>query len=322
MTHPHISHSITHTITPTITRTALSLTLLAALSACGGGGDEATPAVATTQSVSIDFDIVAGTTPVRCGTLVNSLGTTSVSAQPKDLRYYVSGIQLLKADGSAVPLTLGANDDWNLTSGSHTLSLIDLENASGACPASTGTPATHSRITGTVPTGTYTGIAFEMGVPAALNHTDTVTAPKPLDIPGMAWSWQSGRKMAKVEVTDPDGTTGTWASKTFNFHLGSTGCTGNPVNGEIVSCVAPNRVAVKLASFNPSTQKIAFDLSALVAGENVTVNGGGATGCMSGGTDPECDTVFAALDLSFGTSATGLPLSGGVNQTVFKALAK
>ena len=120
----------------------------------------------------------------------------------------------------------------------------------------------------------------------------------------MAWSWQSGRKFAKLEVTDPAGATGTWSAKTFNFHLGSTGCIGNPVNGETTTCSAPNRMEVKLAAFNPATQKIALDLKTLLAGEDVTVNAAGAAGCMSGGTDPECDTVFSAMNLGWATDGT------------------
>ena len=73
-----------------------------------------------------------------------------------------------------------------------------------------------------------------MPLPFALNHSDYATATKPLDVAAMAWSWQSGRKFAKIEVTDPAGATGTWTAKTFNVHLGSTGCTGNPANGETV----------------------------------------------------------------------------------------
>lgn len=309
---------------PLILSCSAALAGLVLTPGCGGGGDDAPAAAspAASQAVTLTFDIVAGTTPVRCGTAVTGLGTSSATAQPKDLRFYVSGVKLLKADGTEAAVTLGANDDWTLTSGSDNVTLIDLEDATGSCAA--GTAATHATVTGTVAAGTYTGVKFVMGVPSALNHTDYATAAKPLDVAALAWSWQSGRKFAKVEMTDPDGTAGTWTAKTFNFHLGSTGCTGNPANGEIVSCTAPNRMDVKLASFDAGTQKIALDVAALLAGEDITVNAAGAAGCMSGGTDPECDTLFAAMDLDFNLAggATGLPKSGGANQTVFKALAK
>ena len=39
-----------------------------------------------------------------------------------------------------------------------------------------------------------------LGVPFPLNHTDITTAPAPLDLTSMDWSWQSGRKFAKIEL--------------------------------------------------------------------------------------------------------------------------
>jgi uncharacterized repeat protein (TIGR04052 family) len=228
----------------------------------------------------------------------------------------------VKADGSEVALTLAANDDWNLTSGGQAITLIDLEDATGACSA--GTAATNATVTGTVPAGNYVGVKMTMGVPFALNHTDYAVATKPMDVQAMAWSWQSGRKFAKIEVTDPDGTTGSWVAKTFNFHLGSTGCTGNPASGETVACTAANRMDFSLAAFNPATQKIAVDLQALLAGTDITVNQASAPGCMSGGTDPECLHVFEALAIDWKAdgTGTGLPVNGGAAQTLFRAVAK
>ena len=293
------------------------------LVACGGGSDPvATPPVATTKAVELSFAAVSGTDPISCASDLTDLGSTNTTGKLKDLRFYISNVRLVKADGSEVPLTLGANDDWNLTAGNDRLTLIDLEDATGSC--SSGTAATNATIKGTVPTGDYVGVRMTMGVPYALNHSDYATATKPLDIQAMAWSWQSGRKFSKIEVTDPAGAAGTWTSKTFNFHLGSTGCTGNPVNGETVSCVAPNRMDFQFASFDPSTQKIAVDVKALVAGTDITVNQAGAPGCMSGGTDPECLHVFESLAIDWNVTGTGtgLPLNGGGAQTLSKVIAK
>jgi uncharacterized repeat protein (TIGR04052 family) len=295
---------------------ALALASASLVAACGGGGDDAP------QAVALEFAAYSGGAPVKCGTTVTGLGSGSVDAQIKDFRFYISNVKLLRADGSEMALTLGANDDWNLTSGSNSVTLVDLEDATGSCAG--GTAATHTTVRGTVPAGNYVGVKLTMGVPFALNHSDYATATKPLDIQAMAWSWQSGRKFAKIEVTDPAGATGTWSAKTFNFHLGSTGCTGNPANGETVSCVAPNRMDFRFASFNPAAQKIAIDVQALVAGTDITVNQSGAAGCMSGGTDPECLQVFESLavDWKADGTGTGLPVNGGAAQTLFKAVAK
>jgi len=295
------------------------ISLTALLSACGGGGDSGpapAPVPSGPRSINLDFVATSGGTPVRCGTEVPGLGSGAVAAQIKDFRFYVANVQLLKADGTKQALTLGANDDWNLTKDGHTLSLVDLEDGTGACAG--GTAAMNARISGTVPAGSYVGVELTVGVPPTLNHTDTVAAPRPLDVTAMAWSWQSGRKFAKIEVTDPAGATGNWTSKTFNVHLGSTGCTGNPAVGEIVSCSAPNRMVFALSSFNPDSQRIAVDLKELLAGNDITRNGGGAAGCMSGTTDPECPKVFDALALQLGS---GVPVVGG-QQRLFKAVAR
>lgn len=299
-----------------VAATALALASATWLAACGGGGDSGP------QAVALEFAAYSGSTPVKCGTLVTGLGSGAVDAQIKDFRFYVANVKLVKADGSEVPLTLGANDDWNLSSGSDSVTLVDLEDATGSCAG--GTAATNTTVRGTVPAGDYVGVKMTMGVPFALNHSDYAAATKPMDVQAMAWSWQSGRKFAKIEVTDPAGTTGTWTAKTFNFHLGSTGCTGNPATGATVTCSTPNRMDVKLANFNPATQKLAVDVKALLAGTNITVNQAGAAGCMSGGTDPECLHVFEslAIDWKADGTGTGLPLNAGAAQTLFKAVAK
>ena len=156
-----------------------------------------------------------------------------------------------------------------------------------------------------------------------MNHTDwanPTTTKAPLDIQSMAWNWQGGRKFAKIEVTNP-----AWTSPTFNFHLGSTGCIGNPATGtQVSSCSAPNRMDVKFATFDPVTQKIAVDIKPLLDGTNVTINQAAATGCMSGGTDPECLNVFKALAIDWKAdgTGTGLPINGGAAQTLFRTVAK
>lgn len=298
---------------------ALPLAALATLAACGGGGgsDDDSP-----KTVTIEFAAVAGNTPIGCGSTVSGLGSGGVDAKLQDFRFYVSNVKLVKADGTEVALTLPADDDWNHSAGGNAVTLIDLEDGSGGCSA--GTSATHTSVTGTVPAGDYVGVRMTMGVPFALNHTDYASAPAPLDVQAMAWSWQSGRKFAKIEVVDPDGSTGTWAAHSFYVHLGSTGCSGNPANGETVSCVAANRMDFALAAFDPATQKIAVDLRALLAGNDITRNQAGAPGCMSGGTDPECAAVFQALAIGWNAdgSGSGLPVDGGAAQTLFRAVAK
>lgn len=289
----------------------------ALLSACGGGSDE--PSV---QPIEIAFTAMAGNETVSCASTLTGLGTNDTSGKIKDLRFYIANVKLLTAAGAEVPLTLGADSDWNATVGSNSLTLIDLEDKTGECA---GTVATNAVIKGTVPGGTYSGIRMTLGVPLALNHTDQGAAATPAVInnavhPGMAWSWAGGRKFAKIEAGNA-----AWAAPTFNVHLGSTGCTGdNPAAGLVSSCAKPNRLDFSFAAFNPGTQKIAVDVKSLLVGQDVTANVSGPTGCMSGPTDPECGEVFKALAIDWKPdgSGTGLTLGNGSTQTLFKVVSK
>lgn len=315
------------------------------LSACGGGDAEPSGP----QAVAIEFATVAGSTPVDCGTAsIANLGTTSANGRLRDARFYISNVALIRADGVEVPLTLPANNNWNATVGTDRVTLIDLEDKTGAC---NGTTDTNPSLKGTVPAGNYVGVTMTLGVPLALNHTDQTAAldKTPAVInnavhPGMAWAWAGGRKFAKIELTDvladaAAGTAGKWAAPVFNMHLGSTNCTGtNPAAGLVTACTEPNRATVRLAAFNPATQKINVDVRALLAENDATVNVSGPTGCMSGLTDFECTGVFKALQIGYNGAAAagatytigkvgdatnyGLPIAGGTAQTVFKVAAK
>ena len=75
------------------------LAAAAALTACGGGGGD-DPVPGAPQSVALEFMAVAGNTPVQCGSVVPGLGSGAVDAQIRDLRFYISEVALLRADGS------------------------------------------------------------------------------------------------------------------------------------------------------------------------------------------------------------------------------
>lgn len=305
------------------------------LVACGGGSDP-------DKTVSISFAALNGTTPVACGTSVTGMGSTAVTAAVKDLRFYITNLKLVNDKGEAVAVKLDANS-WQLTQGSETVSLIDLENATGTCSTASNTTATNAVITGTVPAGNYVGLKASMGVPETLNHSAIAGGVAPLDNAAMAWSWQSGRKFAKIELDPVGGILKTVAATsstaavtstitTFNFHLGSTGCTAkldaagavvkDAAGNTVYTCTNPNVMDFSLASFNMDTQKVALDIGKLFSTTDITKENGGAAGCMSGATDPECPTMFSQLQVSFGSGSTGLPIAGGAAQQIFKAVAK
>lgn len=316
---------MTHSFKPTL---AASLFCAAILTACGGGSDTSAPL--PDKAVSISFAAVNGTTPVSCASQVTGMGTTGVTADVKDLRFYITNLNLINDKGVDVPVKLDANA-FQLTQGSETVSLIDLEDGTGAC-ATNGTAATNAVITGTVPAGTYVGLKASLGVPENMNHSAVSAADggvPPLDSTSLLWSWQSGRKFTRIELNPvgglakPDGTT----IPTYNLHLGSTGCTpktdaaGTPIPNS-GTCTNLNLADFSLPAFDFSTQKVALDLRQLFGTSDLTKENGGAPGCMSGATDPECPVIFNELQIDYGPGSTGLPINSGVAQKVFKAIAK
>jgi uncharacterized repeat protein (TIGR04052 family) len=291
------------------------------LTACGGSNSTTSnaPVYPAVMPVSIGFDLLANGTNVKCGSTLTGLGSKASASELKDARFYVSNINLIDANDNLVPVTLTANDWQN-----QQVSLINFNDGSSAACGGAAL-STNSNINGTVPGAAYKGISYEIGVPEALNHTDYATAQTPMNVAAMAWSWTSGRKFMKVEVNPQGGvsvvrtntgttppTTTTNKSATWNLHLGSTGCSTNATTGAYI-CTNSNRMLVRLNNFNYSTQKISLDLNALFAGADLTTDLAGPAGCMSGGSDEECKSIFTNLKIDL---ASGKTNSAGL-QSVF-----
>jgi len=320
---------------------AAAVLSLATLSACGGGDDAKTATPTTTQSVSIEFVPTVGDTPISCASTLSGLGTTSVNAKLQDLRFYVSNVKLIKTvngEDVEVAVTLDAND-FQLTSGGNSVALIDLEDGSGSCG---GDGLLHATLTGTVPKATYTEVKMTLGVPEALNHSATTTASAPLNNSDMGWGWQVGRKFMKVEVNpenasvagtytqgitkyDADGVaTGTF-NNSFYFHLGNSGCAVDSTVAWGYSCSSDNTRTFHIHGFDYSKQRITVDLQALFAKSNLQEEHGGAGGCMSGSTDPECIAMWSVIGSSFDASGNSVQDSSNEffhGHTIFRALAK
>ena len=278
---------------------SLALTTVVCLAGCATQLPEAPPE----QSVSLSFALVAGEQPLRCGAAFGPLGRDQKRVSLRDARLYVQDVALIDDTGKPVPLRLQVND-WQDSK----VALLDFEDGSGHCVG--GTPATNTQVIGSVPAGHYRGVSLTLGVSQSLNHTSTELQGAPLDLAGMGWSWQAGRKFIKLEL-DPEGgvskADGSRAN-TWYLHLGSTGCAGNPVTGETVACQRANRIPLRFDGFDPATQAVVLDVAALFRDSRLAVDEGAAVGCMSGPTDPECVAVFKRLGVSLNS---GAPLDPG-----------
>jgi uncharacterized repeat protein (TIGR04052 family) len=258
--------------------------------ACGSSSDTGP------QPVTIDFKALVGSQTFNCAdTAGYAIGTGTLPWIPKDFRFYVSNVRLVDAAGAEAPVTLDSSF-WQ----GYGVALLDFEDGTGNCTG--GTLETNTAVHGTVAAGSYVGLKFDMGVPTASNHLNYQAANPPLSNSAMYWSWTTGYKFIKV-----DGLINRATPFTFNFHLGSTGCAlATPGDFSTASCTTLNVPAASFPAFDAGTQAVAFDIALLFATTNFdTADGGGAPGCMSGATDPECAPIFSRLGLPFGTTPAG-----------------
>jgi uncharacterized repeat protein (TIGR04052 family) len=269
------------------------------------------------QEVTLTFAAKVGTEAFSCGATYANVGAAASTVKPNDFRFYVHDFRLVATDGTEWPVSLEQDGLWQ----SANVALLDFEDKTGTC--ANGTVPTNVTVRGTFDTGhetvAWSGVKFRVGVPFVLNHGDASTAASPLNLSGLFWSWQGGYKFMRLDMAvegamggeNPHGD-GAGAL----LHLGSTDCTLDATTQSVSACGAPNRpeiTLVKNATFDPATEKIVLDYAALVDGVDLSMDMGGAPGCMSGKDDPECGPIFTHLGLDL---ATGLPSATAV-QTAF-----
>ena len=262
----------------------------------GVGGGTGGSGGAAPIDVNLHFAAMVGEEAFDCNATYTDLGLANSTTALSDFRFYVHDVRLIDGQGNDVPVTLEQDGLWQYQD----LALLDFEDKTGAC--ANGTTDTRKLVHGTAPAGDYVGVAFKLGVPDSLDHLDNGTAPSPLNLSGLFWAWTSGYKYLRVDAV-PEGGAGP-----FLLHLGATGCTGDPSLGDTVVCSRPNIPEVRFATFNLATNVVVADYAAAVSTTDMSVDAGGAPGCMSGVDDPECATVMAELGLEL---STGLPTATG-----------
>jgi uncharacterized repeat protein (TIGR04052 family) len=260
------------------------------VNACFEGGRECfdlcTAALsALREPVIINFEARVGDAAFACDSTYD-IGAPAITAEPQDLRFYVSDVRLLRSDGSEEPVEIVAREPWQLAS----VALLDFENAQGLCLS--GDAATNAIVTGRVLPGEYVGIAFRMGVPEALNHSDPVTLAAPLALGAMSWGWLLGYKFIRAEMVQAGVEEG--APGVGLVHLGSTACSGNPQAGTVV-CTNPNRNEVRLTGFDPATSRIVADVAALFAEVDLTQGG------LCHASEEVCAAPFESLGIDLAT---------------------
>lgn len=294
------------------TKTISAALTCALIAGCSSSSSDAPIQKLESQDVSINFAAEANDVAIECGTQL-SAGEPAANFSIKDFRFYVHNVALLDGEGNRYPLSLEQNQ-WQQDK----VALLDFTNKADSCAGDA--KDTRKVVAGSVaaPAGTTLNrLEFTLGLPNNLNHKDRATASAPLNIQGLHWNWQNGYKFARLDVL-PDGgisrpSDSNFNGTSWNFHLGSTNCSGSAQTGEQVTCARPNRPVISLANFDHGTNSVTLDYAELVKSSNLSQDIGGAPGCMSGSTDPECAAIFSAL----GMNVTTGEMDSSNTQTVF-----
>jgi uncharacterized repeat protein (TIGR04052 family) len=153
------------------------------------------------------------------------------SVAVRRLQFYVTDMELLRSDGGWQPFALVADEHWQ----SERVALLDLIGPQ---------PERRAVVSGRAPNASYTGVRFSVRVPFDLNHANQLIAAAPLNRAELFWSWQSGYKFFRLELTDQEHASA--------FHLGSTGCSSaSALRPPKQSCAQPNAIRVELQGFDP-----------------------------------------------------------------------
>ncbi len=237
-----------------------------------------------TQTMTLGFMGHVGAEPFSCESSY-MLGTGNNSVEFTDFKLYISDVVLIREGGAELSAKIADMDPWQ----SSGVALLDFEDATGGC--SNGTPATRTRVEVEAPEhDDYVGFKATLGVPFDVNHADVGALASPLNLPGMFWSWQGGRKFFRIDGR-VDGTAG------LRVHLGSTACQGG--NGDISGCDKENRGQIELMGKDPFTHMIKVDIAPLFEGADLTPSGLSSVICMSGPDTPACGAIFDALGVSY-----------------------
>ncbi|MDW5289146.1 MbnP family protein [Formosa sp. PL04] len=157
--------------------------------------------VPVANNVTLEFNNTFSGTPIVLGETENISAEGQVH-QFNELKYVISNIRLVKADGTEIPYHVS-----------------DLDN--GATIVDQSKSETLQYVLSDIPTAEYSQIKFGLGVESALNTLDQVRFPDFYAKAGandteMHWEWGTGYRFTKIEgFYDTD-------NKELSFHSGST----------------------------------------------------------------------------------------------------
>ncbi|MFB2120509.1 MbnP family protein [Parapedobacter sp. 2B3] len=189
---------------------SLVFVALVALAACSKNDNNP-----VANNITLHFNNTFKNTPIVLGEATSSTATVNTSAKGQvhhfsELKYVISNIRLVKADGNEIP--------YNIS---------DLDK--GATVVNHAKPQTLDYVLNNIPAGEYKQLKFGLGVKPELNTLDEARFPNFYAAAGandteMHWEWGTGYRFTKIEgFYDTD-------HKELSIHTGSTveGTNGDP----------------------------------------------------------------------------------------------
>jgi len=225
--------------------------------------DDAAPVA---NNVTLSFKNTFGDTEIVLGGATSSAATVNTSDAGQvhhfsELKYVISNIRLVKADGTEVPYNIN-----------------DLDK--GATVINHANPSTLNYVMSNIPTGEYKQIKFGLGVRSDLNTLNQVSFPNFYATAGandtqMMWEWGTGYRFTKIE-----GFYGT-DNKEMSIHTGSTveGSEGSYTQGVDAYRNITLDLPVNAVVGNQSPKiKIKADFNKLLSGTTNTITLSTGTG--------------------------------------------
>lgn len=242
------------------------------LLSCQGSDDSS-----TANNIQLEFNNTFKDRTIVLGGAASTSATVNTSAVGQvhhfsELKYVISNIRLIKADGGEFPYQVN-----------------DLDR--GATVIDQSKPETLNYILNNIPVGGYKAIKFGLGVKRELNTLDQLKFPKFYAMAGandtqMMWEWGSGYRFTKLEgFYEAD-------NKQMSIHTGSTirGSEGNYTQGvDAYRDITLNLSTHAVVGDKAPKIIIKADFDKLLSGKTNTITL--ITGGMNGNATPNIHTA-------------------------------
>jgi uncharacterized repeat protein (TIGR04052 family) len=240
---------------------------------CTPSSDESKP---TAQTMT--FKLAMKSQLLTCSDLKGGVLLQGKRWQIDALKLYVNQLTLIQGGSKEVAELLPSG--WQ----TNDVALLSLE--SDLCDNTQSEDTNHTlHFKHTTNLDQIDKIGFVVGVPFGENHRNPLTQPSPLNLPLMFWSWQSGHKFIRWDMTQDD--------VNWSFHLGSLGCeSASSVRAPNSPCTEPNTISVEIAKPRQNKHTIWVHLDRMVEGLDLSDD----SGCvLHDVTEESCTTLIQNL---------------------------